>query len=818
MLRTQAQPVDNRKYGQEDKFRQLEEILPTPNSYRNAAGEPGPDYWQQRCDYVIDVRLDDTKQHISGHEQLTYYNRSPHTLRYVWLQLDANIYSPDSDANRLRIFSPEARVSLDTLQHMRAREAFDGGFKLTRIVDGYGQPLQTTIVKTMMRVDLPQPLLPDESFRFEIDWNYQVNDSQVSPGRTGCEFFEKDKNYVYEIAQWFPRMVAFTDAHGWQHKQFLGQGEFTLELGDYLVRITAPADHIVAATGVLQNSGEVLSPEQRQRLEQARTAARPQFIVTPAEALENQQQADEQEKTWVFHAQNVRDFAWASSRKFIWDAVGHDVEGNMVMAMSYYPNEAEPLWSKYSTQAIVHTLNVYSRYTFAYPYPTAISVNGPVYGMEYPMICFNGPRPNEDGTYAAHTKYGLISVIIHEVGHNYFPMIVNSDERQWTWMDEGLNTFLQYLAESEWEENYPSARGEPAAITGYMASAQQVPIMTNSESILQFGNNAYAKPATALNVLRETVLGRELFDYSFKEYARRWKFKRPMPADFFRTMEDASGVDLDWFWRGWFYSTEHCDIAIERVSWAIPEDGDPDKIALRKQQEKSLRPSTLSDQRNQELPKRADQFTDLKDFYNSYDPLEATPEARAAYQRELEKLSAEERQQLQEKNNYYTVRLRNVGGLVMPIILKFTFEDGSEQLLRLPAEAWAKDNRSTRTSIISAQKLVTVELDPQLETADTNRDNNYFPARLEPSHFQLFKGDKGGDEDNPMQAEREREEEARQKLQQQQTEQQQEADAKQATTGEGVVEGEDENQAPDEPEPQPERSTAELENAAVPAE
>ncbi len=539
-----SQPIENRKYQQEDKFRQLEEILPTPNGYRNAAGEPGHEYWQQRADYDIDVQLDDARQHLTGREKITYHNHSPHSLRYLWLQVDANIFSPDSDTNLLRSFAPSSRLSLEGLKKMAAVAAFDGGAKITRVADSTGGDLKHTIVKTMLRIDLPQPLPPGESFKFEIDWNYQINDSDIVGGRTGCEHFEKDDNYIYEIAQWFPRLVAYTDANGWQHKQYLGSGEFTLELGDYLVRITAPEDHIVAATGVLQNVGEVLTPEQQQRLTDARSASRPTFIVTPEEALENQKEKAEATKTWVFHAQNVRDFAWASSRKFIWDAQGHDVEGNAVMAMSFYPNEGEPLWSKYSTHSIIHTLNVYSRYTFAYPYPTAISVNGPVGGMEYPMICFNGPRPEEDGTYSERTKYGLISVIIHEVGHNYFPMIVNSDERQWTWMDEGLNTFLQYLAEQEWEENYPSSRGEPSKITGYMLSSGQVPIMTNSESILQFGNNAYAKPATALNILRETVLGREQFDFAFKEYARRWKFKRPMPADFFRTMEDASGVDL----------------------------------------------------------------------------------------------------------------------------------------------------------------------------------------------------------------------------------------------------------------------------------
>ncbi|GAB5404255.1 MAG: M1 family metallopeptidase [Aureliella sp.] len=760
-----AQPFENRKYGQEDKFRQLEEILPTPNTYRNASGEPGDSYWQQKADYIIDVHLDDEKQHITGSEKITYHNQSPHSLRYLWLQLDANIFAPDSDANKLRSGGMPSRLSLSALKRMQALEAFDGGCKITRVESSTGAELNHTIVGTMMRVDLPQPLAPGRTFDFEIDWNYQVNNSKIAGGRTGCEHFEEDDNYIYEIAQWFPRLVAYTDANGWQHKQFLGRGEFTLELGDYLVKITVPSDHIVGATGVLQNASEVLTDDQLDRLERSRTASVPMFVVTPEEAKENESEKAEGEKTWVFHAQNVRDFAWASSRKFIWDAQGHSVGGNEVMAMSFYPNEAEPLWSKYSTHAIIHTLNVYSRYTFDYPYPTAISVNGPVYGMEYPMICFNGPRPEKDGTYSASTKYGLISVVIHEVGHNYFPMIVNSDERQWTWMDEGLNTFLQYLSEQEWEENYPSRRGEPAAIASYMLSNQQVPIMTNSESILQFGSNAYAKPATALNVLRETVLGRELFDFAFKEYARRWKFKRPMPADFFRTMEDASGVDLDWFWRGWFYSTEHCDIAIDSVSWSVPSDGNPDDEAARKREAKESRTKTLSEQRNASLAKRAEQFPDLKDFYNSYDRDAATPEARAAFEKMMAKLSDEERELIALKTNHYTVSLTNEGGLVMPVILRATFEDDSERIIRLPAEIWAKNNESASTSFISEKPVKSIELDPYRETADTNRDNNYFPPRFEPSRFQLYKGSgssrRGGD--NPMRAQKRREDAAKKK-------------------------------------------------------
>ncbi|MFM7515960.1 MAG: M1 family metallopeptidase, partial [Pirellula sp.] len=577
-----GQPFPNRKYGQEDKFRQLEEILPTPNSYRSASGEPGPDYWQQRVDYTIDVRLDETDNSIHGSETIRYRNQSPHTLRYLWVQLDPNIFAPDSDANRTRSgrIGFGNRASMGELDSILERtQRFDGRCMIESVTDSLGKGLDTFTVDTMMRIDLPEPLLSGQEFSLKIQWSYLINNSKLIGGRTGYEPFEKDGNSIYEIAQWFPRLAAFTDVTGWQHKQYLGQGEFTLEFGDYLVRITAPADHIVAATGELQNPNEVLSEAQRERLEQARTAERPVLIVTPEEAKENEKEKSDQLKTWIFRAEAVRDFAFATSRKFIWDAQGHRVNDNFVMAMSYYPNEGNPLWSKYSTHAIIHTLNVYSRYTFDYPYPVAISVNGPVGGMEYPMICFNGPRPREDGTYSASTKYDLITVIIHEVGHNYFPMIVNSDERQWSWMDEGLNTFLQYLAEQEWEQDYPSQRGEPELIVPYMQSTNQVPIMTNSDSIMQFGPNAYSKPATALNILRETILGRELFDFAFKEYARRWKFKRPMPADFFRTMEDATARDLDWFWRGWFYTTDHVDIALDKIDMYMVDRRTPDEIA-----------------------------------------------------------------------------------------------------------------------------------------------------------------------------------------------------------------------------------------------
>ena len=756
----EGQPFPNKKYGQDDKFRQLEEILPTPNGYRSAAGEPGPDYWQQKIDYNIDVTLNDADQSVHGSETIRYHNLSPHTLRYVWVQLDANIFAPDSVASRTSASRAiGGRMSTFEFESMLLRKAFDGGCKIESVTNHRDVKLATTIVDTMMRIDLGDPLPPGQEMAFKIKWNYKINDARLLNGRTGFEFFEKDGNYIYEMAQWFPRLAAFTDVTGWQHKQYLGQGEFTLEFGDYIVRITAPSDHMVGATGVLQNPNEVLSALQQERLVKAKAAKTPLFIVTPAEAKENEKSKSDKTKTWVFHAENVRDFAFASSRKFIWDAQGHSVNGNEVMAMSYFPNEAEPLWSKYSTHAIIHTLNVYSRYTFDYPYPIAISVNGPIGGMEYPMICFNGPRPKEDGTYSASTKYGLISVVIHEVGHNYFPMIVNSDERQWSWMDEGLNTFLQFLAESEWQNEYPSQRGEPELIVPYMQSSNQVPIMTNSESIMQFGPNAYTKPATALNILRETILGRELFDFSFREYARRWKFKRPMPADFFRTMEDASGVDLDWFWRGWFYTTDHCDIAIDKIEKYHVDRNSPDVNAEITKTKKAERRLSLSKQRDKALEKRANQFPELKDFYNEYDPEKVTDDKRKEFEKFKSELSDKDKAMLENTDLYYRVSFKNLGGLIMPIILMVTFEDGSTREIRIPAEAWRLDNNKYDALIIADKPLKTLELDPFRETADVDRNNNYFPPVIESSKFQLFKskrnaggpGGPGGEDSNPMQ-------------------------------------------------------------------
>ncbi len=744
-----GQAVVNRKSGQPDRFRQLDEVLPTPNSMRTASGAPGPDYWQQQVDYEIDVTLDDERRRISGQETVTYHNRSPDTLTYLWMQLDANRFHPQSASQRHQTADLPEKVPFDKVRAALYARRFQGGCRIRQVTDADTQkPLPFTIVGTGMRIDLPEPLRPGQQFRFRVSWKYNIPDATIIRARAGFEFFEEDGNCIYEIAQWFPRLCAYTDTTGWQHKEFLGLGEFTLEFGNYLVRITVPDDHIVGATGTLMNPDEVLTERQRKRLQQAKSADAPVFIVTPEEAARRQKHKSNGTRTWIFSAQQVRDFAFASSRRFIWDAWGHDVGGKTVMAMSLYPNEAEPLWSRYSTHAIVHTLDVYSRFAFPYPWPVAWSVNGPVYGMEYPMICFNGPRPEPDGTWSKRTKYRLLSVIIHEVGHNFFPMIVNSDERQWTWMDEGLNTFLQYLAETEWEQDYPSRRGEPRQITEYMTSKNQVPVMTNSESILQFGENAYSKPATALNILRESILGRELFDFAFREYARRWMFKRPYPADFFRTMEDASGTDLDWFWRGWFYTTDHVDIAVTGVRQFQIDDGNPRTESRRKKKERDERPRTLAEQRSADLPRRVDRYPELIDFYNTFDELDVTPDDMEAFRKTMAELEPHERKLLKNRQNFYLIDLKNIGGLVMPVVLKLTFTDGTSRELRLPAELWVRNSRNVSRLVISDKELASVELDPHLESADADRSNNVFPPTIPKSRFQLFREKK---EKNAMQ-------------------------------------------------------------------
>ncbi len=750
-LLLQSQVIIAQENTNTNKFRQLKTELATPNDYRNASGAPGHEYWQNEADYKIAVELDDKTQKITGEETITYHNNSPDALDYLWLQLDQNMRAKDSDTYKVRTndkLEPSERggerATFRSIKQQMASD-FDGGFKMQSVKSTDGKDLNYTINKTMMRIDLEKALAPGASISFNIAWWYNINDRMKMGGRSGYEYFEEDDNYLYTIAQFFPRMCVYNDIEGWQNKQFLGRGEFTVPFGDYEVSITVPSDHLVSATGTLSNSEEVLTKAQIDRFEKAKKSTTDVVIIaTQAEAEKREKSKSSKKQTWTFKADNVRDFAFASSRKFIWDAMAvEQADGTTVMAMSMYPKEGNPLWEQYSTKAVAHTLKWYSHYTFSYPYPVAWSINAARIGMEYPMICFNFGRPEEDKTYSERTKYGMIGVIIHEVGHNYFPMIVNSDERQWTWMDEGLNTFVQFLAEQQWERNYPSRRGPANKIVDYMKGDKEniSPIMTNSESIWQFGNNAYGKPATALNILRETVMGRELFDHAFKTYCQRWMFKHPSPADFFRTMEDASAVDLDWFWRGWFYTIDHVDIAMENVKWFRIDTKNPDTDFVAKRKEREQAPKNISEIRNKEAIAQTQDEIDrsIRDFYTTYDPLETNILDKEKYNKYISSLSEEERKLVLAGDNFYEITFKNKGGLVMPIILQFEFTDGTSEVQYIPAEIWKKQNEEVTKTFVHKKEVKSIVLDPYLETADTDTDNNYFPRKQQLNRFELYK-------------------------------------------------------------------------------
>ena len=750
-----------------DKFKQLSEDITTPNTYRTAAGYPGHDYWQQEADYVMNLTIDDETQRLYGEETITFHNNSPDQLSYLWLQLDQNTRALDSDSystqsmgdfgaqrGREKTMVGES-VPLNTLKNFY--RDFDGGFKIEHVKDGLNRDLPYIINKTMMRVDLPKALRPGESYKFKIKWWYNINDHIKDGGRSGYEYFEEEDNYIYTIAQFFPRMCMYNDVYGWQNKQFLGRGEFTLIFGDYDVKITVPADHVLGATGVLQNPQQVLTQDQIARLVEAKTADQPVKIVTNSEALESEKTHSEETKTWHFKAENVRDYGFATSRKYLWDAIGVDLNGKTIMAMSYYPNEAEPLWGMYSTKAVAHTIDVYSKFTFDYPYPVAISAHINNMGMEYPMICFNGYRPEEDGTYSERTKKGLISVVIHEVGHNWFPMIVNSDERQWTWMDEGLDSFVQYLAEQEWDRDYSSRRGAAGSsyITNYMKGNKSniMPIMTNSESIYQFGANAYGKPATALNILRNTVMGRELFDFAFKEYAQTWMFKHPTPTDFFRIMENASAVDLDWFWRGWFFGNDHVDISLDSVDWYQLSSMNPE---VEKEVEKKIDDSS-EEYYGRQLDKEdiketlTERDPAAKDFYDNYDKDQITKRDKKDYQVFMDDLSEEDLNVVSQEDHFYSVKFSDKGGLIMPIILQFEYEDGEKEVIRIPVEIW-RFNRGEVTKVFKTEKPIkNMTLDPFFETADVDLGNNHWPEKVQPTRFETFKSEGWGGSKNLMQ-------------------------------------------------------------------
>ena len=718
-----------------NKFSQMYDLMATPNMFRTASGAPGPAYYQQQADYKMDIELDDKNAKLSGKETITYHNNSPDNLEYLWLQLDQNQKEPNSpsrliDNQKMNPAYPPDHFSRDFMEMPKQR-----GFNIEYVQDANGKPMKYTVNQTMMRIDLPVALKPGEKISFSIKWWYNINNYRVEGGRSGYEHFEKDKNNLYVIAQFYPRMAVYNDVEGWQNMQFWGAGEFALPFGDFDVNITVPADHIMEATGDLINRKEVFTPEQLKRYELAsRTYDKPVIVVTQEEAESAEKSFSTKKKTWKFSAKNVRDFGFSTSRKFIYDAMAVKLSEKTVMAISLYPKESNPLWGENSTRVVAHTLKTYSKYTFDYPYPKAISISAEDQGMEYPMICWNYGRPDEKGYVPDRIKYGMMSVIIHEVGHNFFPMIVNSDERQWTWMDEGLNTFLQYLTEQEFMANYPSQRGPAAKIVPYMSGEQRFlePIMSNSEVIHQFGANAYAKPATGLNILREVIMGRELFDHAFKTYANRWKFKHPTPEDFFRTMEDASAVDLDWFWRGWFFSTDYVDIGIQDVKqYYVTEE------RTKEMTDYAVKRGRFKEDRGPFVYMTSETAPDFNKKLKK--PLNVA-DVKLLDNYVKEKFSAEERAKLKSPKYFYEVTFDKPGGMLMPIIVELTFEDGTTEIHNFPVQIWRKNNQTASRVFATEKPVKKITVDPKLQTADIDVSNNTWPKTAVQSKFDQFGG------------------------------------------------------------------------------
>ncbi len=706
----------------DNKFRQLKDVLATPNTQRNASGAPGYDYTQQKVDYVMKIRVDEANNKLYGDETITYHNNSKDNLEYLWVQLDQNMRAPDSQTPLLESKNVSGWQTHDAFIQENMGKRKDFGFKIEAVKYQDGRDLSYTINNTMMRINLAKPIASGSKFTFKIKWNYLINNSVEDGGRSGFEQFT-DGNKSYTIAQFFPRLCVYDNVEGWQNMQFWGRSEFALEFGDYDVKITVPRDHILDATGELQNEKDVLTKEQRNRWEKARKSYKdPVFIVTQAEAEANEKQKATNTKTWHFKAKNVRDYAFASSRKYIWDAMAVNINGKTVMAVSLYPKEGNPLWEEHSTRVVANTLEEYSKLTFDYPYPKAISVHAKRQGMEYPMICFNFGRPNADGTYSDRVKNRMIGVITHEVGHNFFPMIVNSDERQWTWMDEGLNSFVQMLAELDYDPNFP-VRSLPKGIRGYMSLDQDrlSPIMSQGDYVKNFGPNAYTKPAAGLYMLRQTIMGPELFDFAFRTYSKRWMFKHPTPADFFRTMEDASGMDLDWFWRGWFYTTDYCDIAIKEV--------------------KKLYITNKKSDRAKELIKKSPRykayFESIGDFVFLTDKKEdANINKLKNY---VASLPDNQKTALKSIPKYmYQVEFEKPGGLVLPIIVELTYADGTKKREKYPAEIWKKNDTKVFKVFASNKEIKSIVVDPDLETADINTQNNSWPKQTE-TKFDKFK-------------------------------------------------------------------------------
>ncbi|NNC51376.1 MAG: M1 family metallopeptidase [Flaviramulus sp.] len=716
------------------KFEPIDNLIAPPNTYRTASGAPGRDYWQQRADYKIKAIIDEKNNTLAGEETITYFNNSPDELSYVWMQLEQNVNKKgNEDFGSINNIMKDS-ITTRKMQFLTRAIDFPAGYSIKYVKDGNGNNLKTLVNNTMMKVKLNSVLKPGESTTLDIAWSYPITDrSMYLLSREGYEYFPEDDNTVYLIAHWFPRMAVYNDTEGWQNQQFQKLGEFALEFGDYEVEITVPEDHIVASTGSLQNSESVLTKTQRQRLEEAQKSfSKPVIIITKEEAIANEKQKASKHKTWKYSAKNVRDFAFASSRKFMWDAQAVKLPSNTVMAMSFYPKEGLPVWQEESTKAIMHALEVYSEATFDYPYPVCISVNTSNIGMEFPMISFNGGRPDKNGKISDAAKQGMVGTIIHEVGHNWFPMIISSDERKWMWMDEGLNTFIHQRTVAERYPDYKSVT--PKTIVPFMSGDKNIlrPIMTTSDNELfnQFGANFYLKPTVGLQMLRNSIIGKELFDEAFKEYSNRWKYKHPNPSDLFRTLEDATATDLDWFYRGWFFTTDHVDMELSNVKWfKVFEEN-----ANIEDQNKSLKVKIASKAKSTDAK--------INDFSDGPEVITMATTPDKDYGQFLSRIDEPEIRKNLSGKNIYELTIKNLGGLVMPVTIEWIFTDGSSETNTLPAEIWRRNEYEIQHTFLKDKEVANINLDPNFEFADIDRTNNNFPKRETKSEFDTFKDKK----------------------------------------------------------------------------
>lgn len=677
-------------------FNQMYDLLPTPNVYRTAAGAPGHAYYQQQVDYDMNLVLDDVKNILTGEETITYHNNSPDVLGYLWLSMDQNLRKKDSPYHLfMQQGKPANTISGEEFGRTFMEANFDGGFNILTVNTVDNKDLNYFENGTMMRVIPTNPIKPGEKFVFKVKWSYNIPNYFLVNDRNGFEPHEGGN--IYAMAQFYPRLAVYNDVEGWQNMPYWNRSEYTLEFGNFKANITVPADHLMNATGVLTNMKEILTNEQYNRYQKAKTTFdQPVMIVTEEETAQRMTKGSGgKTKTWKFEAENVRDFAWVSSRTYMWDAMAVKVGDKTPMAESIYPKEGGNLWKDLSTKVVAHTLKVYSRFTFDYPYPKAVSASVQWQGMEYPMICFNGGRANADGSYDKNMGNNLVGLIIHEVGHNFFPMIVNSDERQWTWQDESINTFVENIAESEWSLDFPVRRFRADQIVNYMKKPQeeQMPIMTQGDLLTDFGNEGYSKSSVGLHILRNTILGPENFDYAFKTYAQRWMFKHPTPADFFRTMDDASGTDLDWFFRTWYFTTEVVDLGIKNVV--------------------QLYPSLTGGMTGEAIG-----FSTEKESGDIYQSASIT-----------DFLKENPNLEVQKPKYFYEVEFERIGGMPMPLLVSFNFTDGSSQEIRYPVEVWRFPHRPLKKMYGFEKELKSIQIDKDLETADVNVENNFWGKR-----------------------------------------------------------------------------------------